>query len=103
MNTIEKYINIDLDSEGFDYAGTFQMKSIVDWNKLEYNTTYKSPEFFRNKFPIGFEYLTGFETLFEKMAEKAKSPYEEMMEIISRGDANCENKLLSNSNNDEQS
>ena len=34
------------------------------------------------------------------MAEKAKTPYEEMMEIISRGD---ENKLLSDNKNDEQS
>jgi len=89
-------IYIDLDSEAFDYAGTFQIKSVVDWDKLQYNSSYKSPEFFRNKFPSGFEYLAGFDTLFEKMAENAKSPYEEMM---SRGV--CENKLSVNIKNDE--
>ena len=78
----EQIIQIDLNSDGFDYAGTFQIKSVVDWDKLQYNSTYKSPEYFRNKFPLGFEYLNGFEEIIQNMANNAKTPYEEMMEII---------------------
>lgn len=91
MNHTEKFIEIDLDSDAFDYAGTFRIKSVVDWNKLQYNNSYNSPEYFKNKFPSGFEYLPGFDDIFEKMAENAKTPYEEMTEII----------LSSNSKNDE--
>ena len=88
---MEHHIEIDFDSDGFDYAGTFRMKSIVDWDKLQYNETYKSHEYFRNNFPPGFEYLSGFDTIIQNMANKAKTPYEEMMEI----------KLSANINNDE--
>jgi hypothetical protein len=76
---MEQIIQIDLNSDAFDYAGTFQIKSVVDWDKLQYNSTYKSPEYFRNKFPLGFEYLNGFEEIIQNMANKAKTPYEEMM------------------------
>ncbi len=87
---MEQIIEIDLDSDAFDYAGTFKRKSVVDWDKLQYNSTYNSPEYFRNKFPSGFDYLPGFDTIIQNMANKAKTPYEEMMEI----------KLSSNINND---
>jgi hypothetical protein len=87
----DKFIEIDLNSDAFDYAGTLKVKSVVDWDKLQYNSTYNSPEYFRNKFPEGFDYLPGFENIIERMASNAKTPYEEMMEII----------LSSNIKNDE--
>lgn len=87
----EKFIEIDLNDEAFNYPATFKIKSVVDWNKLTYNETYKSFDYFRDKFPPGFEYLQGFDMIIQSMADKAKSPYEEMMEII----------LLSNNKNDE--
>ena len=79
---LERQIMIDIKDEQFDYAGTFKMKPIVDWNKLQYNTTYNSPDYFRSKFPPGFEYLPGFDVIIQNMAKNSKSPYEEMMEII---------------------
>ena len=78
----EKYCVIDLNSDAFDYSGTFNFKSVVDWSKLEYNSVYKSFDYFRDKFPVGFDYLPGFNDIIQKMADNAKSPYEEMMEII---------------------
>jgi hypothetical protein len=78
----ERFIEIDLNSDAFDYAGTLKVKSVVDWDKLQYNSTYNSPEYFRNKFPEGFDYLPGFENILERIASNAKTPYEEM---ISRG------------------
>lgn len=77
----EQFIEIDLNSDAFNYAKTFEVKSVVDWDKLQYNSTYNSPEYFRNKFPEGFDYLPGFENIIERMAKNAKTPYEEMMEI----------------------
>lgn len=78
----EKIVYIDLDSEAFNYAGTFDVKSVVDWDKLQYGNVYKSPEFFESKFPPGFEYLPGFESIFENMADNAKTPLQEIEERI---------------------
>lgn len=86
---MEQNIEIDLNSDVFDYTGTFKIKSVVDWNKLDYNSSYRTPEYFRNKFPSGFDYLAGFDTIFQEMALNAKSPLEEIL-------------LSSNSNNDNQ-
>lgn len=85
-----RYIEVDLTSNEFDYSGTFQRRQIVDWNKLQYNSTYKSFEYWRDKFPAGFEYLAGFDKIIQNMADKAKSPYEEMMEIILSSNINDE-------------
>lgn len=85
-----RYIEVDLTSNEFDYSGTFQRRQIVDWNKLQYNSTYKSFEYWRDKFPPGFEYLPGFDKIIQKMIENAKSPYEEMMEIILSSNINDE-------------
>jgi hypothetical protein len=50
----------------------------IDWEKVAYNTFYKTPEFFINKFPPGFESLPGWEKIVDKMISNAKSPLEEM-------------------------
>jgi hypothetical protein len=52
----------------------------IDWEKVAYNTFYKTPEFFINKFPAGFESLPGWERIVDKMISNAKSPLEEMEE-----------------------
>ena len=52
----------------------------IDWEKVAYNTFYKTPEFFINKFPAGFESLPGWEKIVDKMISNAKSPLEEMKE-----------------------
>ena len=50
----------------------------LDWEKVAYNTFYKTPEYFINKFPPGFESLPGWEQIVDKMISNAKSPLEEM-------------------------
>jgi hypothetical protein len=50
----------------------------IDWEKVAYNTFYKTPEFFINKFPPGLESLPGWEKMIDKMISDAKSPLEEM-------------------------
>ena len=52
----------------------------IDWEKVAYNTFYKTPDFFVNKFPPGLESLPGWEKMVDKMINNAKSPLEEMEE-----------------------
>jgi len=52
----------------------------VDWEKVKYNSFYKSTDYFLNKFPAGFENLPGAEKILESMVLNAKSPLEEMRE-----------------------
>lgn len=52
----------------------------VDWEKVRYNSFYRSNDYFLNKFPPGFENLPGAENILESIAMNAKSPLEEMRE-----------------------
>jgi hypothetical protein len=76
----EKEILIDLNANFFNYQ--IEIPDKIDWDKLEYNPTYKSFDYYANKFPTGWEYLTGFEKIIENMAKNAKSPLEEMEDRI---------------------
>lgn len=78
----EKIVYVDLDSEAFDYAGTFDVKSVVDWDKLQYNNIYNSYEFHANKFPVGYDYLIGFTEIIKNMADNSKTPLQEIEERI---------------------
>mgnify|MGYP000912339215 CR=1 FL=1 len=37
---MEQIIQIDLNSDAFDYARTFQIKSVINCDKLQYNTAH---------------------------------------------------------------
>jgi hypothetical protein len=50
----------------------------IDWSKLQYNSRYKSPEYFKSKLPKGYEQIPGFNEIIQEIAEKAISPLEEM-------------------------
>jgi hypothetical protein len=52
----------------------------IDWEKVAYNTFYKTQEYFVNKFPPGLESLPGWEKMVDKMISNAKSPLEEIEE-----------------------
>ena len=49
----------------------------TDWAKIQYNTFYKNPDYFIGKFHKGITQILPPE-IFERMAEKAMSPAEEM-------------------------
>jgi len=54
----------------------------IDWQKVQYNAFYKSPEFFESKFPVGFNTLPGFDKIIESMVvNSTKSPLEEIIEL----------------------
>ena len=50
----------------------------IDWSKVQYNTFYKSNEYFLSKLPKPIHKLPGIENIIEHMKEKALTPLEEM-------------------------
>ena len=62
--------------EEFDYS--IKPTEEIDWSKVKYNTFYKEPDFFINRFPEGFENIPGFDKIIDKMVDNALSPLEEM-------------------------
>ena len=51
--------------------------NIFDWEKVRYNTFYKQPDFFINRFPEGFMNIPGFDDIIDKMVDNALEPLEE--------------------------
>jgi hypothetical protein len=60
----------------FDF--TIKPAENIDWSKVKYNTFYKEPEFYINRFPSGFRDLAGFDKIIDKMVDNALTPLEEM-------------------------
>ena len=67
----------------------------IDWEKIKYNTFYKSPDFFLGKFHKGIDKILPPE-FFERMAEKAMSPAEEM--DLRRGELKEQEKVINDLN-----
>jgi hypothetical protein len=52
----------------------------IDWEKVRYNTFYKSFEYTASKFPAGFQSIPGFDKVIEMNIPKC-SPLEELDRI----------------------
>ena len=55
----------------------------IDWEKVAYNTFYKTDDFYKSKFPEGFEkVIPGFDKIIDLIKEKNKdnSPLKEILE-----------------------
>ena len=44
----------------------------IDWQKVRYNTFFKSNDFYESKFPAEFENLPGFDKVIDLIVEKNK-------------------------------
>jgi hypothetical protein len=62
--------------EEFDFS--IKPTEEIDWSKVKYNTFYKEPDFFINRFPSGFRDLPGFDKIIDKMVDNSLTPLEEM-------------------------
>ena len=52
-----------------------------DINDLKYNWFYKDYSFYENKFPVGYESISGFDNIIQSMADnQTKMPLEEIEE-----------------------
>ena len=64
-----KRINKDLANDFLPVELDFTMKPTtnIDWEKVAYNTFYKSQDYFINKFPQGFESLPGYKKIIDEL------------------------------------
>ena len=53
-----------------------------DVDKIQYNSYYKSFEFFESKFPSGFESMPGYYRIINEIRYNAKTPLDEMNDRI---------------------
>ncbi len=59
---------------------------VVDWNQLQYQQIYKSPEYVASKFSGDFSNITGFDKIIENIALNTMTPLEE---LLSRSNSAC--------------
>jgi hypothetical protein len=61
---------------------------VIDWEKVRYNTFFKSNEFFENKFPPELQNLPAFDKIIDLIVDKNKenSPLKEMEERGSKSE-----------------
>ena len=61
---------------------------IIDWEKVRYNTFFKSNEFFESKFPPELQNLPAFDKIIDLIVDKNKenSPLKEMEERGSKSE-----------------
>jgi hypothetical protein len=61
---------------------TGEREDVIDWDKVRYNTFFKSHEFFENKLPEVLKSLPAYDKIIDLIVEKNKdnSPLKEMEE-----------------------
>ena len=66
---------------------SFKQPDAIDWTKVSYNTFYKSPEFWLNKFdnPTALLNLPGGTEIIQSLIDNAKTPLEEMEDLQNIG------------------
>jgi hypothetical protein len=57
-------------------------EDVIDWDKVRYNTFFKSNEYFENKFPAELQNLPAFDKIIDLIVDKNKdnSPLKEITE-----------------------
>jgi len=71
-----KLLNNDILPSQLDY----NLNPVINYdvNKIQYNSYYKSFEFFDSKFPSGFENMPGYYNIINEIKNNAKTPLDEM-------------------------
>ena len=75
-----KLLNNDTLPLQLDY--TMQPIINYDVDKIQYNSYYKSFEFFESKFPSGFDSMPGYYRIINEIRYNAKTPLDEMNDRI---------------------
>jgi hypothetical protein len=71
--------------------------STIDWDKVRYNLTYHTPEFYEDKFPVECKQIPAFDQVIDLILDRNKdnSP---LQEILERQEENNKIEIKSNDN-----
>ena len=76
----EREVEIDVvNNPMFQWSETLNQPSVVDWNQLQFQNIYKTPEYVASKFSGDFSHLSGFDKIIENIAIKSTTPLEELL------------------------
>lgn len=75
IDRINKSLSLGIVPKELDF--TIQPVDKVDWDKVRYNSFYRSYEFAESKFPPGYDSIPGFDKIIEQCIPKL-SPLEEI-------------------------
>ena len=80
-NIIQEFnITIDLENDpNFQWGDTWGAKSPVNWNKLQYQNIYSTPQYVASKFSGDFSNIPGFDKIIENIAKKTITPLDELI------------------------
>ena len=83
----KREIEVDvLNDVGFNWQPPSKKEFEPDWTQLQYQNIYKSPDYVASKLSGDFSHLPGFDTIIINIANKMRTPYEE---INSRCNSAC--------------
>ena len=80
MKIEEREIEIDvINNPMFQWVNTLNLPEIVDWNKLQYQNIYHTPEYVASKFSGIYSNIPGFDKIIDKIAINTLTPLEELI------------------------
>jgi hypothetical protein len=84
LKSINKQLNEGkLPTEFYDMIYPQQKENInIDWNKVQYNSFYKSYDYFDGRFKCDYSHIQGFDKVIEEIAKNNshKTPLDEILE-----------------------
>ena len=73
-------IEIDvINNPMFQWSDTLNLPQVVDWNQLQYQNIYHTPEYVASKFLGNFSNIPGFDKIIENIAMNTMTPLEELL------------------------
>ena len=80
MKIEEHEIEIDvINNPMFQWSDTLNLPQVVDWNQLQYQNVYHTPEYVASKFLGNFSNIPGFDKIIENIAMNTMTPLEELL------------------------
>ena len=76
MNRDIELLNRGILPDSLNFNGNQSQE--FDIYKVAYNLRYKTTEYWKSKFPNGYQNIPGFDKIIEKIAEEALTPLEEI-------------------------